>query len=197
MVPLEFSRPILVGTSNGGKLAEITRFAERLGFHVLGLTDPRLSGRAAPPTVPEVALSYAGNALLKGIAYAKHFGRPCLADDTGLEIHDLHGLPGVHTARWGLPRVIEEVGDRGGPISARFVCAMAYVEPSGRSVVAHGVLHGELRGMALPLGEAKPLPFGDFFFPLGHSEPLGALIKEGFERSHRFLALETLARVLA
>ncbi len=195
MVPVEFSRPILVGTSNRGKLAEITRFAERLGFDVFPLTDPRLSGCGTPPTVAEVALSYAGNALLKGKAYAKHFERPCLADDTGLEIHDLHGLPGIHTARWGLARVIEDVGIRD-TIPARFVCAMAYVQPSGRSVVAHGVLHGELRGMALPLGEAKPLPFGDFFFPLGHSEPLGALIKKGFERSHRFIALETLARVL-
>lgn len=196
MVPVELSHPILVGTSNSGKLAEITRFAERLGFQVFGLTDPRLNGCAAPPTVAEVSLSYAGNALLKGVAYAKHFGRPCLADDTGLEICDLHGLPGVHTARWGLPRVVEAVGTRD-KIPARFVCAMAYVEPSGRSVVAHGVIVGELRGMAVPLGEAKPLPFGDFFFPLRHSEPLSALVKNGFDRSHRFLALETLARVLA
>jgi XTP/dITP diphosphohydrolase len=196
VVPVELSHPILVGTSNSGKLAEITRFAERLGFQVFGLTDPRLNGCAAPSTVAEVALSYAGNALLKGVAYAKHFGRPCLADDTGLEICDLHGLPGVHTARWGLPRVIEEIGVRD-KIPARFVCAMAYVEPSGRSVVAHGVIVGELRGMAVPPGEVKPLPFGDFFFPLGHSEPLGALVENGFERSHRFLALETLARVLA
>ena len=196
MVPVELSHPILVGTSNSGKLAEITRFAERLGFQVFGLTDPRLNGCAAPPTVAEVSLSYAGNALLKGVAYAKHFGRPCLADDTGLEISDLHGLPGVHTARWGLPRVVEAVGTRG-KIPARFVCAMAYVEPSGRSVVAHGLIAGELRGMAVPLGEAKPLPFGDFFFPLRHSEPLSALVKNGFDRSHRSLALETLARVLA
>jgi inosine/xanthosine triphosphate pyrophosphatase family protein len=196
MVPVEFSRPILVGTSNSGKLAEITRFAERLGFDVFGLSDPRLNGCGTPPTVAEVALSYAGNALLKGKAYAKHFGRPCLTDDTGLEIYDLHGLPGVHTARWGLARVIEAVGARD-TIPARFVCAMAYVEPSGRSVVTHGVISGELRGMFVPPGEAKPLPFGEFFFPLGYSEPLGALVKSGFDRSHRFIALETLARVLA
>lgn len=196
MVPVEFSRPMLVGTSNSGKLAEIMRFAERLGFDVFGLTDPRLHGCGTPPTVAEVALSYAGNALLKGKAYAKHFGRPCLTDDTGLEIHDLSDLPGIHTARWGLARVIEDVGIRD-TIPARFVCAMAYVEPTGRSVVAHGALHGELRGMALQPGEAKPLPFGDFFFPSGHSEPLGALIKQGFGRSHRFIALESLVRVLS
>jgi XTP/dITP diphosphohydrolase len=196
VAPVEFLHPILVGTSNSGKLAEITQFAERLGFNVFGLADPRLKSCGAPPTIPEVALSYAGNALLKGRAYAKHFGRPCLTDDTGLEIDDLHGLPGVHTARWGLPRVIAEVGVRD-TIPARFVCAMAYVEPSGRSVVAHGVIVGELRGMAVPPGEAKPLPFGDFFFPLGYSEPLGALVKSGLDRSHRFIALETLARVLA
>jgi XTP/dITP diphosphohydrolase len=195
MVPVEFSRPILVGTSNSGKLAEITRFAERLGFHVFGLADPRVEGDGIPPAVPEVALSYSGNALLKGVAYARHFGRPCLADDTGLEIFDLHGLPGVHTARWGLSRVSKEVGGRD-RVSARFVCAMAYVEPSGRSVVAHGRIVGDLRGIEWSGGDVKPLPFGDFFYPVGESEPLGALLNRGFERSHRFLALETLTRVL-
>lgn len=196
MTPPGFSKPLLLGTSNLGKLTEITRFASRLGFSVIGLADPALSVRGPAPHVPEVADSYAGNAVLKGVAYATHFGRPCLADDTGLEIDMLDGFPGIHTARWGLSRVIDEVGIFR-RVPARFVCAMAYVEPSGRSVVTHGVIAGELRDMRLPPGSAKPLPFGDFFYPTGSSDSIGRLVSVGFEGSHRFQALADLVRVLS
>jgi XTP/dITP diphosphohydrolase len=184
MTPLEFSKPLLLGTSNFEKLSEIARFASRLGFSVIGLADPGLTTKGPAPQVPEVADSYAGNALLKAAAYAKHFDRACLADDTGLEIPMLYGLPGIHTARWGLSRVINEVGIvRRMP--ARFVCAIAYIDPCGRSVVTHGSIEGELREMSVPTGCAKPLPFGDFFFPTGSPEPLGKLVSTGFEGSHR------------
>jgi XTP/dITP diphosphohydrolase len=196
MKPPEFSTPLLLGTSNLGKLSEIRQFANRLGFSVIGLTDPELKGRAPPPEVPEVAGSYAGNAVLKAVAYARHFGRPCLADDTGLEIPMLGDMPGIHTARWGLARVREEVGVFR-KVPARFVCAMAYCDISGRTVVTHGTLEGELRDIVLPSDGMKPLPFGDFFFPTGSSEPIGVLVRKGFEGSHRFQALATLTRVLS
>jgi len=196
MTASPFSKPLLLGTTNLGKLSEITRFASRLGFTVIGLTDSAVAEKGPAPHVPEVADSYAGNAALKALAYASHFERPCLADDTGLEIEMLMGLPGIHTARWGLSRVIDEVGIAR-RVPARFVCAMAYVEPSGRSVVTHGVIEGELRDMRVPDGSAKPLPFGDFFFLNGFSDPIGKLVGNGFEGSHRFQALANLVRVLS
>jgi XTP/dITP diphosphohydrolase len=196
MLPPEFSKPLLLGTSNTGKLREITRFGAQLGFSVIGLKAPELAAQGQPPEVPEVADSYAGNALLKATGYARHFERPCLADDTGLEIPLLGDLPGINTARWGLARVIEEMGSfRRAP--ARFVCAMAYVEPSGRSIITHGIIEGEVRDMRVPSGAAKPLPFGDFFFPSGSSDPIGKLVDNGFEGSHRFQALVTLVRALS
>ena len=196
MVPPELSKPLLLGTANRGKVGEITRFSARLGFSIIGLDAPELVSFGKAPHVPEVADSYAGNAIIKGAAYAKYFGRPCLADDTGLEIPMLGDLPGIHTARWGLSRVIKEVG-MVREVPARFVCAMAYVEPTGRSVVTHGSIEGELRGMVLPPGDSKPLPFGDFFFPTGFAQPIGKLVNDGFERSHRFQALAALTRVLS
>jgi len=196
MTATPFSTPLLLGTSNMGKLSEITGFASRLGFTVIGLSDPAVAERGPVPYVAEVADSYVGNAVLKAAAYSRHFERPCLADDTGLEIEMLFGLPGIHTARWGLTRVIEEVGTVR-RVPARFVCAMAYVEPSGRSVVTHGMIEGELRDMRVPEGSAKPLPFGDYFYPTGSSDSIGKLVSSGFEGSHRFKALANLARVLA
>jgi XTP/dITP diphosphohydrolase len=196
MLPPELARPLLVGTSNLGKLDEISRFASRLGFAVIGLADPQLVALGPAPEVPEVADTYSGNALLKAESYAKHFNRPCLADDTGLEIPMLGDLPGIHTARWGLARVIEEIGIFR-RLPARFVCAMAYADPSGRSIVTHGTIEGELRDMIVPRGTSKPLPFGDFFHPLGGSDPIGKLVREGFEGSHRFQALAALVRALS
>ena len=196
MLPPELSQPLLLGTSNSGKLFEITRFACRLGFEVTGLSDPQLAAKGPPPEISEVADTYAGNAYLKGMAYAKHFSRPCLADDTGLEIPLLGYLPGIYTARWGLARVVKETG-AARCVSARFVCAMAFVEPSGRHIVTHGTIEGELRDMSVPAGTSKPLPFGDFFYPFGSSEPLGKLVGNGFEGSHRFQALAALVRALS
>ena len=196
MNPGELSKPLLLGTSNPGKSREIGVFANQLGFSVADLADPDLVPWGLPPAVPEVADSYAGNALLKARAYSRHFGRPCLADDTGLEIALLGDLPGIHTARWGLSRVIEEVGALR-RVCSRFVCAMAYVEPCGRSIVTHGILEGELRDMVLPTTGSKPLPFGDFFYPTGFDQPLSLLVAQGFQGSHRFQALAGLMRVLS
>ena len=195
-VPIEFSKPLLLGSSNLGKLAEISCFASQLGFSVVGLNASEFTALGEPPRVAEVADSYEGNALLKARAYARHYARSCLADDTGLEIPMLGDLPGIHTARWGLARVMREVrGMRCVP--ARFVCAMAYVEPSGRSVVTHGVVEGYLRDMALPTGGEKPLPFGDFFFPQNSQAPIGYLVSKGFTGSHRFRALAALVTALS
>lgn len=192
----EFSKPLLFGTSNLGKLSEVRIFAGGLGFSVIGLDAPEITGTGSVPEVAEVASTYAGNAVIKALAYAKYFGRPCLADDTGIEIAMLSDLPGVHTARWGLSRVIDEVGILR-TVATRFVCAMAYAEPSGRTVVTHGTLEGELRDMVLPADGVKPLPFGEFFFPKGSPYPLAYLVGNGYEGSHRFRALASLVRVLS
>lgn len=190
MLPTEFSRPLLLGTSNKGKLAEITFFADRLGFGVIGLSDPSLVDAGAIPYVPEVASSYQGNAEAKGRAYSKWSGRPCLTDDTGIEIPMLGDLPGVYTAPWGPKRVQDALGIHR-VVPARFVCCMVYTEPSGRSVSATGVVEGELRNLGVK-DSSNPLPFSEFFFPHGSNEPLSLLVKRGYEGSHRARALKAL-----
>ena len=195
MFPKEFSQPLLLGTSNKGKLAEISLFAGRLGFRVIGLSDPALATAGAIPYVAEVATSYQGNAEVKGLAYARWSGRPCLADDTGLEIPMLGELPGIYTAPWGIQRVRDALGVYR-IVSARFVCCIVYTEPSGRSVSATGVVEGELRNL-LVNDAGNPLPFSAFFFPHGSNEPLSELVAKGYEGSHRARALKTLVKVLA
>jgi XTP/dITP diphosphohydrolase len=191
-----FDTPLLFGTSNRGKLSEVSFFARQLGFEVCGLAHESVSHLGPPPTVPEVSESYEGNARLKGGAYARWANRPCIADDTGLEIESLGGLPGVYTAPWGPRRVAETLGGFG-EVPARFVSCMVLVEPSGRVVSVRGCVEGVLRGLSV--SEASgPLPFSRFFYPEGGDTPLDVLVKEkGTHYSHRYRALQTLLRVLS
>ena len=195
MPPRELSQPILLGTSNEGKLDEISRFARTLGFEVFGLKDQLCAARGAPPHVAEVAVSYEGNSRLKAVAYARWYGRPCIADDTGLELGALRGLPGVYTAPWGAKRVQEALGVRR-VVGARFVCCMSYAEPAGRVVSTVGVVEGELRDLDATKA-VGPLPFSKFFYPQGGSESMDSLLESGFSSSHRFLALKSLVDVLS
>lgn len=188
--------PVLFGTSNLGKLFEVSSFARNLGFEVCGLRDELFKRFGAPPIVPEVASSYEGNARIKGAAYARWALRGCITDDTGLEIDCLDGLPGVYTAPWGPGRVLEMLGKRG-ESPARFVCCMVYTEPSGRSISVSGSVRGLLR--VLKASEAKgPLPFSPFFYPEGAHGSLDVLLSDGkLNFSHRYRALQMLLRVLS
>lgn len=177
MVSELYQSPVLFGTSNLGKLTEVSSFARSLGFEVRGLRDDLFTRFGPPPSVPEVASTYEGNARLKGEAYARWASNGCITDDTGLEIACLAGLPGVYTAPWGPGRVAEMLGIRG-EVSARFVCCMVYTEASGRAISVEGAVDGVLRG--LTVSEAKgPLPFSKFFYPEGERRSLGALLSRG------------------
>lgn len=115
-----------------------------LGFDVITLDDV-----GEPPAEPmEDALTFAGNARIKALAYARATGIRCLAEDSGLEVDALGGAPGVHSARYsgaegnraerdaannekllrelsGIPRTER---------TARFVCALCLADPDGTIV---------------------------------------------------------------
>ena len=86
---------LLVATTNPGKIREITAILEGLpvALVTLGDCDPI-------PEPDETGATFADNARLKAIYYAKATGLPAVADDSGLEIAALDNAPGVHSARW-------------------------------------------------------------------------------------------------
>ena len=137
---------LLLATRNPGKLAELRRMldaAHVAGIAVLGLADvPEF------PEEPETGATFAENALAKARDAAKATGLPSVADDSGLAVDALNGMPGVLSARWSgrhgddranLELVLGQLADvpderRG----AAFVCAAALVVPGGEEIVVHG-----------------------------------------------------------
>lgn len=152
------ARRVVLASHNRGKLVELRRILEPElpGIEVIGLDD---IGDFEEPV--EDQPTFEGNALLKARAAAEATGLPSLADDSGICVDALNGMPGVLSARWsGKPRagdersaaarnnalLLDQLADvpddhRG----AEFRCAMALVMPSGASVVEIGVMRGRVQ----------------------------------------------------
>ena len=128
-----------------------------------------LAGLGDFPGAPEVAetgATFAENALLKAHAIAEFTGLPAVADDSGLCVDALNGMPGVLSARWSgrhgddeanLRLVLAQLADvpderRG----AHFACAAALVLPSGREHVTEGTVsrHADPRAARARTGSA-------------------------------------------
>lgn len=137
---------VLLATRNVKKLEELRRILaaspELLKVELIGLDD------VAPyPEAPETGLTFAENALLKAREGVKYTGLPTVADDSGIAVDALNGMPGVFSARWAgrhgddkanLELVLAQVSDvpeehRG----ASFVCAAALVLP-GKDAAGSG-----------------------------------------------------------
>lgn len=142
---------ILLASNNAKKLAELRRVVEAAGItglRVLGLGDV---GAYDEPV--EDGATFEENALIKARAAAAVTGLPSLADDSGLTVDALNGMPGVLSARWSGGRGDEAnndlllaqladvpVGRRG----AAFVSVCALVDPNGEDAVARGEWRGTI-----------------------------------------------------
>ena len=140
---------LVLATRNEGKLRELAR--------ILG-TRVRLAGLdafAGAPDVPEIGATFEANALLKARAVAAYTKLPTVADDSGLCVDALNGMPGVLSARWAgqhgddkanLNLLLAQIADvpdarRG----ARFVCAAALVVPAD-GIPGEWVVTGQVEG---------------------------------------------------
>lgn len=192
---------LVLATRNAHKVAELQRILSVAGlaFVLVGLDDF--------PDVPDVAeteSTFAGNALLKARSVARATGLPAVADDSGLCVDALNGMPGVLSARWSgvhgddpanLQLVLAQVRDvpparRG----AQFVCAAAYVDPAGSEFVVEGALEGSLA--EAPRG-SHGFGYDPIFVPDGYAVTTAELRPEEKDAiSHRGHAFRALAQVL-
>ncbi|MGH3162180.1 MAG: non-canonical purine NTP pyrophosphatase, partial [Streptosporangiaceae bacterium] len=138
---------VVLATRNAAKLRELARIlgAEDRGAQI------RLAGLdefPGAPDVPETGATFEENALLKARAIADYTGLPAVADDSGLCVDALNGMPGVLSARWAgghgddqanLELVLAQVADvPDARLGARFVCAAALVAPGPDAVLVPG-----------------------------------------------------------
>ena len=147
----ERATAVFLASRNAKKIAEMERIlAEQLpGVRVLGLDD--VTDYDEPV---EDQPTFEGNALLKARAGVAATGLPSVADDSGLCVDALNGMPGVLSARWsGRPKddgrnnrllleQLEDVPDD--RRTAHFACAVALVWPDGREEVVHGRMDGRI-----------------------------------------------------
>ncbi len=189
---------LLLATRNPGKLVELQRMlvaAELGGVTVLGLADvPEF------PEAPETGATFAENALAKARDAAAATGLPSVADDSGLAVAALNGMPGVLSARWcghhgddraNLELLLGQLGDvpderRG----AAFVCAAALVVPGGAETVVHGEWPGSI--VRAPRG-THGFGYDPIFVPAGQQRSSAELSAEEKDAaSHRGRALRAL-----
>lgn len=188
---VEFVVKIVYGSLNSGKLAEVLQCAWSDCVEFMPLSDVCRN----PIRIVEGGSNYEMNAAAKAQGYAKVTGMPCIADDAGLELTALGGLPGVYTGRFGLARLVSMLKPEV-RYSADFVCCASYAESNGRSVS----LQARIRGAFLTETKTEPndthLPFSAHFIPCGEVQSLRSLIAQGNYRSHRVLAIEALLKCL-
>ena len=188
---------LAVATTNRGKLREIAEMLKGLPFEIVTLADwPDV---AAPE---ENGRTFAENARLKALYYAAHTGELTVAEDSGLEIDELGGAPGIESARFGGPdsTYAEKFdliysrlrangpGDAAGS-PARFVCALALVRDGRILFESRGVVEGRIA--------PEPRGSGGFGYdPIFFYPPFGCTLAEAGDRktavSHRGEAFRAL-----
>lgn len=190
-------KKLVFATNNPHKLEEIRAI---LGskLEILSLADIGCNA-----DIPETAETLEGNALIKAHYVYDNYKLDCFADDTGLEVDALHGLPGVHTARYAYPdrhdpeanmikllEALRENNDR----NARFRTVIALIE-KGKEHLFEGVVEGVI---AREKSGTQGFGYDPVFIPEGNSKTfaeLGEDIKNTI--SHRARAVQKLAEYLA
>ena len=195
----EDRHPILLGSSNPGKLREYREILGGLDLELVAPTDLD----PIPPEPPEDAATFAENASAKARGYAAASGLQTIADDSGLEVYALRGAPGVRSRRFfgddasaeernaKLLALLDGVSDR----SARFVCVTALASPDGHVELFDGEVHGEIA--EAPRGEAG-FGYDPVFVIAGDGRTMAELPPTEKHRvSHRGLAGAKLRARLA
>ena len=190
---------LLLASSNTGKLLEMTALLADLPVEII---TPKQLG--IHPEISESGNTYAQNAAIKARTYQQLTGLLTLADDSGLEVEALAGLPGIISAQYSpLPKasdadrrayLLSQLQDKPRPWMARFRCTVALAMPVGEIKFSEGECTGEI----IPL-ERGTNGFG--YDPIFLLPDLGLTMAElsstmKNELSHRARAVNALMPVL-
>ena len=143
---------IVLATHNNGKVEEMQKLLERFsGMRLYSSSDFNLE------EPEEIGKTYLENARIKAEYTCNETGLVCLSDDSGIEVNDLNGEPGVYTADWSqkdgirnfdyaMKRVWEELNNRDAPYprKAQFRCTLVLMWPDNHAEVFEGTSEGTL-----------------------------------------------------
>ncbi len=194
---------LVIATHNPGKLSEIAALIEPLGIQCVGAEELGL------PEPEEIGNTFLDNADLKAREAADLSGLPALADDSGLSVDALQGLPGIFSARWAEDedgnrdwrRAMERVWTRleeAGPDASRdahFACALSIAWPNDGQIES---FEGRVDGTLVwpPRGD-KGFGYDPMFVPEGYDQTFGELEPSEKHRvSHRADAFRKLMQAL-
>ena len=138
------AKKIILATTNKGKLKEFQEILK--DYEIISMGQAGFKGE-----IEETGKTFSENALIKAKTVAESLGVPALADDSGICVDALGGAPGIYSARYSvegtdaanrelLLKNMEGETDR----RARFVCALVYYEPNGKTLSVSGETEGEI-----------------------------------------------------
>jgi len=190
---------VIAATRNRGKAREIREALKGLGLRILTLSD-----FSDVPEIEEDGKSFIENALKKARFYSKYFGKLTIADDSGLEVDRLKGLPGIHSARYSGEKASSRENNRkllnavkGVPFSkrgARFKGILAMVSPDGREVIKEGSCRGKI---GFKEKGKRGFGYDPLFLLPKYGKTMAELsLEEKNKISHRGKALRKLRRVI-
>jgi len=192
---------VVLATRNAHKIEEVQRIINATCDDIV-VRD--LSDWPDAPDVVEDGATFAANALLKARALAAHTGATVIADDSGICVDALNGMPGIFSARWSgshgrdkenVQLLLDQLSDvPDSRRTAQFVCSMAVVTAGGEERVVEGVVDGEV--VRAPRG-TDGFGYDPIFQPFGFDRTtaeLTAVEKDAI--SHRGQAIRAFVPVL-
>jgi len=186
---------IVIASKNRGKIEEIKTYRDSANG-IKWLTYKDYKGF---PDVEETGDSFLDNAIIKAKALAEHTGKPAIADDSGLIVDALDGMPGVRSSRYAgsdasdkknrdkLLKALKDIKDES-KRSARFICSMILWDPEdGLVFKTDGVCEGKIGFKGKGIGG---FGYDRIFIPAGYDRTMAQLGNSEKNRiSHRGIAL--------
>jgi len=188
---------IIFATGNKGKIQEVSQIFNNSEYKIISLYD-----LGDVPEIEETGETFEANAFLKAKTIFDIYKKPVIADDSGLEVELLDGMPGVISARYAGEnctyednnlKLLDELSQFPKPHLAKFVCCAVYYD-GNKKKIAYGYLHGkiisEFKGQ-------KGFGYDPVFMPNEFDKTLAELgLEEKNKISHRGKAFEELKKLL-
>jgi XTP/dITP diphosphohydrolase len=184
---------LIFATKNRGKINEVRNIFSDTGFEITSLLD--LNDKLV---IEENEKTFEGNAKKKAEEVFNLYQIPVIADDSGIEVEQLNGIPGVHSARYAgenatddenNKKLINELKNYPEPHPARYVCYAVFYNG-----VNYKIESGEIKGIIVMPGRGKNgFGYDPYFIPLGYTQTMAELLPEEKNKiSHRAIAFNKI-----